>query len=358
MANEFFKLGDRDVSVKISCDRTKSSIDVIGDFTATDAVKKVKESFADTYCKLLLTPDISSVPGGYVMNIHGRKSVKDCISEKYTVTCTDIFQIARNIKELYDKYGQVVFSQIIFDYAVVFVKQNITDLDFVFVPFSDKDGKRSDMCELLHILFIHMSFFDNESEIAVAELIKKIRKWQVSGYDQIEYREFSEYIEGYLSHDKKKQKEIFSKGGTSIRQFFGNFQGEAKKRSKRCLCISIFCDESDKNYVCMYDPQEDLFFVENKIVGEKRSYPYSLKIGREKAWAAVYADDMTVSGRFGEIVCTNNKFILNSYSAVDSGNDGLCQQNDAYILKDGQKIKIGKRLYTVKLQSQRYLRYR
>ena len=175
----------KDISVKISNDRGKICINVTGDISASSAVECVKHNLPEVVCENFFMPDITAVSGGYAINIIGRKSVKDYLAECPVVSCKMIFSIAETAKSIFDTYGKICFSQILFDYNVILLKNNsLENLDFVFAPFSYFDDKLVKFSELLMLLFIHMDEDDTYSEDCVKKLIDHVSKWEKENYKE------------------------------------------------------------------------------------------------------------------------------------------------------------------------------
>jgi len=119
------------VQVRISCDRMSTRINVTGNISAQNAVERMKAKFRSYDNKYFLRPEIAAVPDGYVINIQGRKSVKNCLSEHKSVSCRDIFSICEVVQKLFDTYGADVFREVLFDYKAIFADEEIKTLYFV-----------------------------------------------------------------------------------------------------------------------------------------------------------------------------------------------------------------------------------
>ena len=353
MARNSYDICDKNVSVKISHDRGKTSVSVVGGVSASYAVESVRKNIPDMNYENFLKPDITAVPGGYVINILGRRSVRDYLAERPAVLCDTIFSVAETVKKIFDTYGKMIFSQLLFDYSVIFIKNDsLRQLDFVFVPFSDNDVQRAKFSEFLRVLFLHMEETDIIFEEAVKKLIKIISEWESSGCEK---RYCADIEKCFLEHrnmlQKNRKKDILSKGSFAIRGLFGGLSENADYGSKKIFRIAVSSDENGFTWSYVYDLSYNCFFCYDKPGEDNKASFESLKIGREQEWAVMHIADMTVSGRYGEIFFEDNEFVFRAHKKVLPDNAVLSDKKTPQILKSGQKMQIGKHTYTVKVRS-------
>ncbi|MBQ8164692.1 MAG: hypothetical protein IJZ94_04695 [Clostridia bacterium] len=339
-----------DIDVRISCDRMQVCINVSGNVSAKEAINLIKERLPDFNNKFFLQTDITAIPDGYSINIHGRKSVKEYLAEKQYVSCIDIFSVCKMAKDVFDKYGKSVFLDILFDYNVIFVEENMQLLNFVFVPFLHTDRQHMTFKEFIRVLFIHMAETDPESEENVVKLLNVINEWEDSGYKDKKFQGFALCIESFMDkYYRNSKKDLITKGTNAIKQLIGGIYVEKRDIKDRISYISFLCDKPKSRHSFAYDDVKKVFLRLDKNKSLDNSVFSCLKIGREKEWADLYIADMTVNSRFGTVYFLENNFCIKYETAIDASENDFFRSGKTYAIKDGQTISIGKLRYTVKI---------
>lgn len=335
------------VTVTVSCDRNKTCINVSGNVSAGSAVDMIKRKFPSFNNRFFLQTDITAVPDGYLINIHDKKSIREYLFEYEYIGCIDIFAVCDVVKDIFSLYGEDIFRDVIFDYNVIFINKDFSDLSFVYLPFLSNDEKHVSFKEFLRILFVHMEETDYESEQYVKNLISTVTKWEISHYDSTFYAEMVFCIESYMNHCcRDTKKDVFTKGADVIKKLFGN-SSKNNSINNKSMCFMLFSDDKPRqHYLFEYDCAENLFLYRSVESISAQTIGDCLKIGRDANWSNIHIADMTASGRFGIIVFNGECFCMKFINSISYKNTD-CRQNGMLILNDGTNVKIGRRLYTV-----------